>query len=52
MSISLCQNDDEISPSTIFYNVSLKIGKINSAMLSTVLQPSEGARHSGGGKTA
>lgn len=46
MNASLCHNDDEASPSTIFYNVSLKIVKINSAVLSTCSQFCKEARHS------
>ena len=51
MSAWLCHNDDEASPGTIFYNVSLKIVKINSAVLSTCSQFCKEARHSdqGGG---
>ena len=52
MNAWLCHNDDEASPGTIFYNVSLKMVKINSAVLSTRSQFCKEARHSdqvGGG---
>lgn len=48
MSTSLCHNDDEAPPGPIFHNVSLKIGKINSAVLSPLSSPSR-TRYSGMG---
>lgn len=50
MSASLCHNEDEASSGAVFLNhVSLKIGKINLAVLSTLLQLSEETRYFGGG---
>lgn len=49
MNAWLCHSDDGASPRTMFYNVSLKIVKVNVAVLSTRSQLSKETRYSGGG---